>query len=152
MIFQYLKIAFRNIRNDRGYSFINILGLSVALACCLVLIFWIKFELSYENCFPDAGRIYRVLEVERRDGGLHKSDYIRPGIAEQLKENFPEIEAATCVYHEQLPYTYGENDGIMVNKVEVSPEKSHSAISETTGDIRSSTSWGFLWRWRVVWC
>ncbi|MCL2041644.1 MAG: ABC transporter permease [Bacteroidales bacterium] len=122
MLHQYLKIAFRNIRNDRGYSLINILGLSVALACCLVLIFWIKFELSYENCFPDAGRIYRVLEVERRDGGLHKSDYIRPGIAEQLKENFPEIEAATCVHHEQLPYTYEENDGIMVNKVEVSPD------------------------------
>jgi putative ABC transport system permease protein len=62
MIRHYLKITFRSLFRDKGYSIVNILGLSVAVACCLLLILWIKFELSYENCYPNAGRIYLVLK------------------------------------------------------------------------------------------
>jgi putative ABC transport system permease protein len=122
MFSHYFKIAIRNLWTNKGYSVVNVLGLSVALSCCLVLIFWIKFELSYEHCFSDAGRIYRVLEVEKREGGVHKSDWIRPGITEQLKENFPEIEAATFIYHEQLPFTYENGEGIMVDYVTTSAD------------------------------
>lgn len=122
MFRQYLTITFRNIWKDKGYSLINILGLSVALACCLALIFWIKFELSYEHCFSDADRIYRVLEVEKRDGGLFKNDFFHYNITEQLKENFPEIEAATFVHHERLPYTYENGEGVMIDKVDTSPD------------------------------
>lgn len=121
MFWQNLKIAFRNILKDKGYSIINILGLSVALTCCFLLIFWIKFELSYENGFPLADRTYQVLQVEKRTDGLHKDSWIRPGIANQLKEAFPEIEAVTVMRHADLPMSYEDSEGIMVDYVSATP-------------------------------
>ena len=115
MIKHYLKVALRNILNDKIYSLINLIGLSIAIACCFLLIFWIKFELSFENCHSKADRIYKVLQVEKRSDGLHKSDWIRPGIASQLKETFPEIEASIVVSHELLPFVYEDNEGIMAD-------------------------------------
>jgi putative ABC transport system permease protein len=114
----YLKVAFRSMIKDKGYLFVNIVGLSVAVACCFLLIFWVKFELSYENCYPDADRIYRVINVEPRDGEEHRRILIRPGIAGELRETFPQIEAITCVRSEKLPYIReGEetNDGLALS-------------------------------------
>lgn len=117
MIKHYLKITFRSLFKDKGYSAVNILGLSIAVACCLLLIFWIKFELSYENCYPNAERIYRVLKEEKREAGTYSSTMIRPPITDKLKGSIPEIQAATCVSTERLPFVYGEGEGIMVDHV-----------------------------------
>ena len=122
MIVHYLKIALRNIFKDKIYSLINLIGLSVAITCCFLLIFWGKFELSFEDCHPKAKRIYKVLEVEKRTDGLYKKDNIRPGIARQLKETFPEIEASTVVSHEQLPFVYEDGEGIMVDFTTTTPD------------------------------
>ena len=122
MIAHYLKIALRNIFKDKIYSLINLVGLSIAMACCFLLIFWIKFELSFENCHPKAERIYQVLQVEKRADDFHKSDWIRPGISLQLKETFPEIEASTVVSHEQWPLVYEGGEGIMVDCCSATPD------------------------------
>ena len=123
MITHYLKIALRNIFKDKIYSLINLIGLSIAIACCFLLIFWIRFELSFENGHTKANRIYKVLEVEKRADGLNKSDYISPGISRQLKERFPQIEKSTCVRHETLNFVYeGMEEGIMVDYMATNPE------------------------------
>jgi len=122
MFLHYLKVALRNIFKDKIYSLINLIGLTIAIACCLLLIFWIKFETSFEDCYPKAGRIYKVLEVEKRADGIHKNDLIRPEIASQLKKTFPEIEAATFVSHYQVPFTYNDGEGIMADYTVVSPD------------------------------
>jgi putative ABC transport system permease protein len=116
----YLKIAFRSMIRDKGYLFVNVIGLSVAVACCFLLIFWVKFELSYEDCYPDADRIYRVINVEPRDGDEHRSAYMRPPVIDEMKEVFPQIEAATIVRTEILPYVReGEDakDGVLLNQM-----------------------------------
>lgn len=119
MLIHYLKIAIRSILWDKGYSIVNILGLSIAIACCFLLIFWVKFEMSFENCYQKADRTYRLMEVEKRTDGLHHSLWIRPGIADDLKSKFPQIEAATYLYNERLPLIEKgkEGDGIMANVV-----------------------------------
>ena len=120
MLKHYLKIAVRSILKDKGYSTVNIIGLSVAIACCFLLIFWIKFEVSYENCYPYSGRTYRLMTEEIRDDGLHFNTWIRPGISKQLLETFPQIEAAAIAHNESLPFVEEgkENqDGIMANYV-----------------------------------
>jgi len=122
MITHYLKIALRNIFKDRIYSLINLIGLSIAITCCFLLIFWIRYELSFEDCFPNAGRIYKVLEVEKRSDGIHKKDFIRPGIASRLKKTFPEFEAATSVSHAQEPFHYQDAEGIMVDYTTITPD------------------------------
>ena len=122
MIIHYLKIALRNILKDRVYSIINLTGLSIAVACCFLSIYWIRFELSFEDYHPKAGRIYKVLEVEKRADGFHNSEYLRMGIACQLMEAFPEIESYTVDNTWQRSFSYEENEGFMVNFVETTPE------------------------------
>jgi putative ABC transport system permease protein len=123
MLKHYFKIATRSILNDKGYSTVNLIGLSVAIACCFLLIFCVKFEMSYENCYPNANRIYRLMIEEERSDGKHFSAYVRPGFTLALKESFPQIEAATFISREALPFTEAGKEGseaIMATHTEVS--------------------------------
>jgi len=60
MIKNYLKIALRNLRKHKGYTFINITGLAVGLACCLLIVLFVRDELSYDRYHDNADRIYRI--------------------------------------------------------------------------------------------
>ena len=62
MFKNYLKIAVRNIGKYRGYSFINITGLALGLACCILILLWIQDELSYDRFHENSNTIYRVVE------------------------------------------------------------------------------------------
>ncbi|OGU36187.1 MAG: hypothetical protein A2068_08255, partial [Ignavibacteria bacterium GWB2_35_6b] len=66
MFKSYLKIAYRNIRKNKIYSFINITGLSVGLACCLIILLFVKYELSFDKFHSKAERIYRV-DIEAKN-------------------------------------------------------------------------------------
>ncbi|HET9278479.1 MAG TPA: ABC transporter permease, partial [Flavitalea sp.] len=60
MIYNYLKIAFRNLLKYKFISFINLFGLTVGIACCLLILTYIINELSYDKFHPEANRTYRV--------------------------------------------------------------------------------------------
>ncbi len=122
MILHYLKVAFRGITRDRFYTAVNLLGLSVAIACCLLLIFWIRFELSYDKGFTHSERIFKVLVAEKKDGQLVRSEEIRPPVYAAFPNGFPEIEAATFVRHEVLPFSYEDGEGIMLDHVATSED------------------------------
>lgn len=49
MFKNYLKVTFRNIFRHKGYSFINIAGLAIGIACCLIIALWVLDELSYDK-------------------------------------------------------------------------------------------------------
>ena len=124
MFVHYLKTAWRNILKDKGYSTVNIIGLSIAIACCFLLLFWIRFELSYEKCYPGSERIYRIMEEENRTDGLHYKATVRPAIDTQLKNTFPQIEYSTFTSWEELPLTIEgkEGDGIMAKVLSTNEE------------------------------
>ena len=58
MFNNYLKIALRNIRKQKGYAFINIAGLAIGMACCILIVLYIQFELSFDKFHEKADRIY----------------------------------------------------------------------------------------------
>ncbi|MFC1556192.1 ABC transporter permease [candidate division KSB1 bacterium] len=97
MFKNYLKIAFRNIKRHKGYSFINVMGLALGLACCIFIMLWIFDELSYDRFFENSDRLYRVEER------IQYSDYTgyylatSPAVAPGMKAQFPEISDA-CRY------------------------------------------------------
>ena len=92
MFKNYLKIALRNIRRHRGYSFINIAGLAVGIACCLLIFSWARFELSYERFHTTAQEIYRVISEFHSPGGeINYTLTSQAPLAAALKENYPEI-------------------------------------------------------------
>ena len=98
MLKHYLKIAFRQLRKQRAYSFINISGLAIAMACCIVVLVFVHDETSYDNYHPKAEQVYRLsirsLEVgEQSDVNLIAASPILWGPA--LKKDYPEVENFT---------------------------------------------------------
>ena len=92
MLFNYLKLALRNISRQKFYAIINVLGLSIGLAICLVILLFVKDELSYDKHHSNADRIYRVNMVwGLQDGGTEFP--IGPyRLQPALKTDFPDVE------------------------------------------------------------
>ncbi|MBX2964930.1 MAG: ABC transporter permease [Cyclobacteriaceae bacterium] len=94
MLKNYLTIALRNLRKYKFYSFINILGLSVGVALCLIIALFVVNELRYDRHHEKADRIYRV-KSEIIFGGNHFNMIFTPApLAAALTEEIPEVEAA----------------------------------------------------------
>ncbi|MDX1672745.1 MAG: hypothetical protein R3211_10420, partial [Balneolaceae bacterium] len=60
MLGNFFKTAYRNLSRKKGYSLINLLGLALGLASCLLILLYVQHELSYDRFHPNADRIYRV--------------------------------------------------------------------------------------------
>ena len=60
MLKNYLVIALRNLRKHKGFSVINIAGLAIGMACCLLILLFVVDELSYDSFHEKANRIYRI--------------------------------------------------------------------------------------------
>jgi putative ABC transport system permease protein len=113
MLKNYFSIALRNLIKHKVFSAINIFGLAVGIACCVVLSLYIKNELSYEKHFEDHERIYRLYSVFTKDGTSESFPRTSPPVALALAEEFPEIESATRIVSppevEQHLLRYNEN-------------------------------------------
>jgi ABC-type antimicrobial peptide transport system permease subunit len=91
MFKNYLKVAFRNILKYKGFSFINITGLSIGITACFLITLWIFTELSYDQFHKDKQNVYQVLGQ-----GITKNFETTPiPLAPALKTEIPEIEYAT---------------------------------------------------------
>jgi putative ABC transport system permease protein len=109
MIRNYLKIAFRNLRKHRGYSFINIFGLAVGLATCILILLWVQDEVSYDRFHADLDSLYRVVCYDRIIGTSEKFSVTSPPFAPALEQNFPEIlRAARYDQQRNQLIKYGE--------------------------------------------
>src|SRR5579862_669873 len=92
MIKNFIKTAFRNLLKNKGFTAINVLGLSLGLTTCLLIVFYVFDELSYDKYNINADRIYRVNE-DIKFGGTTNAYAVSPApLAAALKSNFPEIE------------------------------------------------------------
>lgn len=88
MIKSYLKIAFRNFKRQKSYTFINMFGLTTGIATCLVIFLFVNHELSYDNFHPDLDRIYRIVVGD----GEPVSATICAPVAQVMQDYFPEVE------------------------------------------------------------
>src|ERR1700692_3363115 len=92
MIRNYIKTAFRNLLKNKGFTAINVLGLALGLATCLLIVFYVFDELSYDRYNIKADRIFRV-NNDIKFGGDQNSYAVTPAPAGgALKADFPEIE------------------------------------------------------------
>lgn len=99
MFNNYLKIAIRNIRKHRGYTFINVAGLAVGMACCILIMLYVFDELSYDKFHENHDRIYRVTRKWYNQDGiinLHLG-HVAPPVAPLMENDFPEIEHAVRI-------------------------------------------------------
>ncbi len=97
MIKNYFKTAFRSLLKNKGFTAINVLGLTLGIATCLLIVFYVFDELSYDRYNDKADRIYRV-NNDIKFGGNENSYAVAPAPAAMaLKADFPEIEQAARI-------------------------------------------------------
>lgn len=114
MFRNYLKVALRTMRKQFGYSFINITGLAIGLACCFVILLFVQHELNYDNFHEKGDRIYRALNASREDAS-NRTAVTSSGYAPHMMEDIAEVEAAVRVWaNRAMVFKYGSNDGIRV--------------------------------------
>ncbi|MBL7813792.1 MAG: ABC transporter permease [Saprospiraceae bacterium] len=100
MIKNYFKTAFRNLIYNKGYAFINIAGLAVGIAVCILIFIIIQFQTSFDGFHAKKDRIYRVLsESHRADaGGISYEKNVPFLLPDGLKTAFPQLEQVVPIY------------------------------------------------------
>ena len=97
MIQNYFKIAWRNLLRNKGYSLINIVGLAIGVATCLIIMLFVQDELSFDRYNDKADRIVRVVFRGIMNGEKMKESHAMPPTAQTLRKDFPEVLDATRI-------------------------------------------------------
>ena len=109
MLKNYLIIALRNLWKNKAFSIINVMGLAIGVAACLMILQYVKYQLSYDNFNADGDQIYRVINDYFEYDQLHSSNALSVGGAGTLIQNeIPEVKAMARIH----PF-YGE--GLVTN-------------------------------------
>lgn len=99
MIKNYFLLFVRNLKRQKLFSVINLLGLTVSIASTLMLYLYVRHEFSYDDFHPNVNRLYRVNQTfiwaEDRNNQFSRTG---PGVANALKEELPEVELITSLH------------------------------------------------------
>src|SRR5690349_10967985 len=95
MLRNYINVAIRNILKHKFFSFINIIGMTIGITSCLLIVIYISDELSYDRFHANADRIYQVNLHGRIAGQEINTSTTCPPMAQALMADIPEVEAAT---------------------------------------------------------
>ncbi|HEX8020116.1 ABC transporter permease [Mucilaginibacter sp.] len=102
----YFKTAYRNLLKNKAYAFVNILGLAVGIAACVLIGLFVNNERSFDNFVPNADKVYRLNEYMHYDGTAPSTAAIvGPPVAPFLKANNNEIDSYTRVFP-AIPLVY----------------------------------------------
>ncbi len=104
----YIKIAWRNILSNKLFSFINIIGLAIGIACCSIIYLYLNFEMSYDKYHQNSDRIYRVTTILKDP---KKADHFAPSsptMVVRIKTNFPEVSKYFRMNEAKSMIAYGE--------------------------------------------
>ncbi len=109
MLTNYLKIAFRNLRNNKVYTTINILGLSLGMAASVLILMFVVDELSYDKFHPDVDQLYRTDFSGKLNGNEFNMALSCAPLGLAMPEEIPEVESAIRFGHwETVPMQYEE--------------------------------------------
>ncbi|UCE42563.1 MAG: ABC transporter permease, partial [Candidatus Aminicenantes bacterium] len=97
LIWNYFKLASRRIKRHKGFSFINIAGLAIGMACAIIILLWVQNELSYDKFHEKGNSLFRVAAFASFPNRSGHSVIGPPPLAPALKEEFPEIIQSTRV-------------------------------------------------------
>ncbi len=91
MFQNYLKVAWRNLMKSKIFSFINIIGLSVGLTCCMLITVYLYNEVSYDKYHKNINQLYQLGTVFVKDGKEDRTPNTPAPMAAAMKQEFPEI-------------------------------------------------------------
>lgn len=92
-----LKIALRNLWKHKVYTFINVAGLSVGMAGCILIFIFIRYQLSYDDDFSNKDRIYRVVSNWKYKSGTDASQGVPIPLAAAIRNDIPQLEKVAAI-------------------------------------------------------
>lgn len=112
MLKNYLKIALRNLSRNLRYAMINILGLAVGMACCIIIALYVQFETSFESFQEKSDQIYRYVPRSAEKGELAMQTYTPAGMAPRFFNDFKEITNYTrfVTLTDESNFKYNDQD------------------------------------------
>ncbi|MBN8823305.1 MULTISPECIES: ABC transporter permease [unclassified Spirosoma] len=109
MLTNYLKIALRNLLRSKGFSVINIVGLSIGMASAILIILWIQHELSYDQFHEKKDRIYEAWNRSIFSNKLECWNTTPRVLAKTMTRDFPEVERTARVdWTQDMLFTVGD--------------------------------------------
>ncbi len=111
MFKNYFKIAFRNLTRHKGYSFINISGLAIGMACCIMILLWVQDELNYDMFHENLEDIFIAWTVNDMGDTKWRTAGTPPAVGPALKEDYPEVINSARLNNGSLNVvlSYGDN-------------------------------------------
>jgi len=108
LIGSHVKVALRKLRRRKGMSLISLLGLAVGMAACLLIAMWVRDERGFDRFHRNADRLYRLVLVDRSAEGTFFNRELPSPVAEALRRDVPEIEAAARTYSARFQVRHGD--------------------------------------------
>lgn len=122
MFKNYITVALRNLWRHKGFSFINIFGLSVGMTACFLIFLYVTFESSYDDFHTKANRIYRVVTDTKTPTETIKQGRTTTPIAINLKKDFDEVEEAVRF----------SDDAYLVRRGEIKFQEKKTVLADST--------------------
>ncbi|GAB5525796.1 MAG: ABC transporter permease [Roseivirga sp.] len=111
MLYSYFRTAFRSLLKNKIFSFLNIFGLAIGMACCMVIFQYVTFERSYDKFHPNYENLYRVQYNYYKNGvNIYKCAAAVPAVGKAMRDNFPEIEEYAIAYPASGIVTYQDKN------------------------------------------
>jgi ABC-type antimicrobial peptide transport system permease subunit len=110
MLINFFKVAWRSLVRGKGFTLLNIGGLAVGMASAMLILIWVRNEVSYDRDYANTDRLYQAWNRSDANHGIIKCWNITPApLGEALKENYPEVEKASRLgWDESLLFTVGD--------------------------------------------
>jgi putative ABC transport system permease protein len=90
----HLIVAWRNIKKGKAYSALNIIGLAIGMACCVLIFLYVQHELGYDKYHQGGNRIFRVAQKIQKDSAELDTARVATPLIPAIRNNFPEVESA----------------------------------------------------------
>lgn len=112
-----LLVAFRNLFRQKGYSIINILGLAIGIACAFLVMIYVSYELSFDKCYSDHERIFRVRSDRYSGETVDISALSSQMVAPTLSRDYPQVIYATRFFKARPCPVYHEGNGLYLTYI-----------------------------------
>jgi predicted permease len=116
MIKNYFLTAFRNLKRNKSYAFLNVLGLAVGIAACLLIFLVIQFETSFDKFHTKKDSIYRVASQFNTQDGVDYSGGVAFPVAPALRIDFPQLKGVASIFR-------SGNDQVTIEQTNSNPPK-----------------------------
>jgi putative ABC transport system permease protein len=102
MLKNYIKIAWRNLFRNKGFSITNLLGLTIGMTCTMLILFWVKDELSYDKFHSNYKNIYQVIANRDFKNQIFTDRNMVLPLASSLQAAYPQIKNAVVTTYDEI--------------------------------------------------